>query len=74
MTYKRTTIKQYERREVLKVTSSKGNVHEIDDSERQENEIWTRVMGYYRPVSAFNLGKVAEHNERKMFKISEEAK
>ena len=25
--------------------------------ERQPCEIWTRVMGYHRPVSSFNRGK-----------------
>jgi len=40
------------------------------DEERQECEIWTRVMGYYRPVSEFNIGKKSEHNERIFFKES----
>jgi len=39
----------------------------IEDEERQECEIWTRVMGYYRPVSEFNIGKKAEHEERVVF-------
>jgi ribonucleoside-triphosphate reductase len=29
--------------------------------------VWTRVMGYFRPVSSFNLGKKGEHKERKHF-------
>ena len=41
----------------------------IEDSERQPCEVWTRVMGYYRPVSEFNIGKKAEHAERVNFKI-----
>ena len=40
------------------------------DEERQECEIWTRVMGYYRPVSEFNVGKKSEYNERTYFKES----
>ena len=40
----------------------------IMDEERQECEIWTRVMGYYRPVSEFNIGKKSEYNERIFFK------
>lgn len=43
------------------------NEIEILDSERQKCEVWTRVMGYYRPVSEFNLGKQSEHKERKYF-------
>lgn len=29
----------------------------LNDSERQPCEVWTRVMGYLRPVSEFNKGK-----------------
>ena len=36
----------------------------LKDQERQKCEIWTRVMGYYRPVSEFNIGKKGEHIER----------
>lgn len=39
----------------------------LRDEERQRCEIWTRVMGYHRPVSSFNLGKQSEHAERKHF-------
>ncbi len=39
----------------------------VEDSERQPCEIWTRVMGYYRPVSEFNIGKKREHAERRFF-------
>jgi hypothetical protein len=35
--------------------------------ERQRCEVWTRVMGYYRPVSQFNAGKKSEHKERLHF-------
>ncbi|WP_367067019.1 anaerobic ribonucleoside-triphosphate reductase [Oryzisolibacter sp. LB2S] len=37
------------------------------DSERQPCEVWTRVMGYHRPVASFNVGKQGEHNERQFF-------
>ena len=30
-------------------------------------EVWTRVMGYHRPVSSFNIGKKGEHAERVHF-------
>jgi len=39
----------------------------LDDSERQRCEIWTRVMGYHRPVSSFNIGKKGEFYERRFF-------
>ena len=37
------------------------------DSERQPCEIWSRVMGYHRPVAAFNKGKQQEHRDRVFF-------
>jgi hypothetical protein len=37
------------------------------DDERQRCEIWTRVMGYHRPVSSFNVGKKSEFQERAFF-------
>jgi len=39
----------------------------LDDAERQPCEIWTRVMGYHRPVSSFNIGKQGEFHERRFF-------
>lgn len=39
----------------------------LKDEDRQPCEVWTRVMGYYRPVSSFNIGKKGEYNERKFF-------
>lgn len=41
---------------------------ELEDHERQPCEIWTRVMGYHRPVSQFNAGKKSEHRERRAFR------
>ena len=42
-------------------------VVELADEERQPCEVWTRVMGYHRPVSSFNTGKQGEHKERRFF-------
>ncbi len=39
----------------------------LTDDERQPCEIWTRVMGYHRPVSSFNIGKKGEFHERQFF-------
>ena len=36
----------------------------------QECEVWTRVMGYHRPVASFNVGKKGEHAERTHFRES----
>ena len=43
------------------------NEIKLNDSERQPCEVWTRVMGYFRPVSEFNIGKKSEYAERKGF-------
>lgn len=40
---------------------------ELRDEERQPCEVWTRVMGYHRPVTSFNIGKKGEFEERKFF-------
>lgn len=39
----------------------------LSDDERQPCEIWTRVMGYHRPVASFNIGKKGEFHERCYF-------
>ena len=47
-----------------------ANEPALRDDERQPCEVWTRVMGYHRPVSSFNVGKKGEHNERRFFSES----
>ncbi|QCT34545.1 ribonucleoside triphosphate reductase [Actinomyces sp. oral taxon 171 str. F0337] len=37
------------------------------EAEPVECEVWTRVMGYFRPVRSFNIGKKGEYAERRMF-------
>ncbi|MBI2383393.1 MAG: hypothetical protein HYV18_04920 [Gammaproteobacteria bacterium] len=39
----------------------------LTSEERTRCEVWTRVMGYHRPVSEFNPGKRSEHHERQHF-------
>ncbi len=46
------------REEILKLLQNK----------RTKCMVYTRVMGYHRPVESFNIGKKAEHKERKYFK------
>lgn len=40
---------------------------QLTDDERQPCEVWTRVMGYHRPVASFNIGKQGEHHERRFY-------
>lgn len=53
----------------LSKTQISGSPRQIilTDEERQPCEIWTRVMGYHRPLSSFNIGKKGEFHERKYF-------
>jgi len=37
---------------------------QLEPHERQPCEVWTRVMGYHRPVASFNPGKQGEYAER----------
>ncbi len=39
----------------------------LRDDERQRCEVWTRVMGYHRPMASFNIGKKGEFHERTYF-------
>ncbi|MDR0439385.1 MAG: anaerobic ribonucleoside-triphosphate reductase [Candidatus Accumulibacter sp.] len=49
------------------ICPSSFNPYRLVDHERQRCEVWTRVMGYHRPVSEFNPGKQSEHKERQHF-------
>lgn len=47
---------------------AEGVSQSMNPNERRTRcEVWTRVMGYHRPVSHFNIGKKAEHYSRKHF-------
>lgn len=52
---------------MTKLKHAKTVEFRLKDEERQRCEVWTRVMGYHRPVSEFNPGKKAEHAERHHF-------
>jgi len=47
--------------------SDKEILAELKDK-RTKTTVWTRVMGYHRPVEHFNKGKIGEHKERIYFK------
>lgn len=44
-----------------------NQVIKLNDEERTRCEVWTRVMGYHRPLTSFNPGKKAEHGQRTFF-------
>lgn len=37
------------------------------EQERSKCLVYTRVMGYHRPVESFNIGKQGEHKQRTHF-------
>ncbi|MGI6149947.1 MAG: ribonucleoside triphosphate reductase [Firmicutes bacterium] len=39
----------------------------------QATEVWSRVVGFYRPVKNWNLGKQTEFGERKTFRVGQGA-
>lgn len=41
----------------------------LEENERQRCEVWTRVMGYHRPMASFNVGKKGEFAERRYFSV-----
>lgn len=45
----------------------------MKNEERQKCEVWSRVMGYHRPVSGYNVGKKQEFSERRYFKEAQDA-
>ncbi len=43
----------------------------LKDADRTRCEIWSRVMGYHRPIHRWNIGKQGEHAERRLFRESQ---
>ena len=38
-------------------------------AKRQPCEVYSRISGYLRPISEWNLGKKAEYFDRKKYKV-----
>ena len=51
----------------MTLPSALQNAVILKEEERTRCEVWTRVMGYHRPVASFNKGKQSEHRERCFF-------
>ena len=47
---------------------SDEEILESMQTKRTKCVVYTRVMGYHRPVESFNIGKKGEHKERVKFK------
>lgn len=47
-----------------------NKIVKIPEEKRTKCMVYTRVMGYHRPVESFNTGKKGEHKERCFFEES----
>jgi anaerobic ribonucleoside-triphosphate reductase len=47
--------------------SERGKLEAMSDK-RTKCLVFTRAMGYHRPIESFNLGKQGEHAERVKFR------
>lgn len=45
-------------------TKTNQQLLQNNNSERTKCLVYTRVMGYHRPVESFNIGKKGEHKQR----------
>lgn len=46
----------------------------IPAAERGRTEVYSRVVGYLRPVEQWNAGKQAEFSDRKVFRLAPEGR
>jgi len=44
------------------------------EAKRTKCIVYTRAMGYLRPVESFNIGKVGEHKQRVLFEEKKDVK
>ncbi|MEX2569199.1 MAG: anaerobic ribonucleoside-triphosphate reductase [Cyclobacteriaceae bacterium] len=47
--------------------TEKQSLLEQNENKRTKCLVYTRVMGYHRPVESFNIGKKGEHRQRQHF-------
>jgi hypothetical protein len=57
--------KQTQKEHTMKIRDE--DILQAYEHERIRCTVYTRVMGYHRPVENFNLGKKGEHRERQYF-------
>ena len=39
---------------------------------KEKTEIWSRVVGFFRPIQDWNKGKQEEFKDRKLFEVKKE--
>lgn len=63
-------MKFYLMKTIKKTSLMKTKTHKILDenqTKRSKCLVYTRVMGYHRPVESFNIGKKGEYQQRTHF-------
>ncbi len=63
-------MKFYLMKTIKKTSLMKTKTHKIleeNQTKRSKCLVYTRVMGYHRPVESFNIGKKGEHQQRTHF-------
>lgn len=53
---------------MLPMKTKTNEMLELNQELRTKCLVYTRVMGYHRPVESFNIGKKGEHKQRVHFK------
>ena len=48
--------------------AQQNEIPKSQEAKRSKCLVYTRVMGYHRPVESFNIGKKGEHQQRTHFK------
>lgn len=51
-----------------KIELTDEEILKMNEESRTKCDVWTRTMGYHRPISSMNAGKQGEHGERVYFK------
>ena len=69
-----TTTTKNDSKSVLTAPEGRGKItaDSLKAEERTRCSIWSRVMGYHRPTSYYNIGKKQEFADRKYFKEPKE--
>ncbi len=49
-------------------TAERALILQQNQQSRSKCLVYTRVMGYHRPVESFNIGKKGEHRQRTHFR------
>jgi len=51
----------------MQTTLEPQTLLDLNQEKRTKCLVYTRVMGYHRPVESFNIGKKGEHKQRQHF-------